>query len=52
VAAPRPLPPDEVELLRTALAARGLRLHGLVWVPLQPVQAPRERGAPRLTREE
>ena len=53
VAAPRPLPPDEVELLRTALAARGLRLHGLVWVPLQPAaETTRERGASRLTREE
>ena len=53
LAAPRPLPPEEVELLRTALATRGLRLHALAWVPLHPAaEAARERGASRLTPEE
>jgi hypothetical protein len=32
----RPPPPDEVDLLRTALASRGLQLRALEWVPLQP----------------
>jgi hypothetical protein len=50
LAAARPLPPEEVDLLRTALATRGLTLRALEWVPLQPPRPEaRSRGPSSLT---
>ena len=43
LAAPRPPPPEEIDLLRTALATRGLRLRALEWVPL-PLSPPNPGG--------